>query len=85
MALNIRDAESSYLTARAIVEKWKQEFTAQWLQPEIDLALVQLALRLEQDPITLQSLQEMTPPDQWRVFIDRIQEAKARLQHGPGK
>lgn len=79
MPLTIRDAESSFLQAKATVEDWQGEFLRTWLQPELDLTLIAFWSNL--DPLVKQNLQKMQP-EAYSQVEQQVQQAKERYQNG---
>ncbi len=79
MSATIRDAESAYLEARSLVETWRVEFLQQWLQPELDVALIQFWQTM--DPAMKQILQ-MTQPAAYNELDQQVELVKERLING---
>lgn len=77
MPLTIRDAESSYLSARAQVELWRGEFINQWLQPDLDIAVLALYQKIQGDPVMAQMMQQ--DGHAWSLFVERVNEARTRM------
>jgi len=45
--MNIRDAESAYLSGKLVFDEWLAEFEAEWFRP---VALMQIAMMFKQLP-----------------------------------
>ncbi len=79
MPLTIRDAESSFLEAWSVVEQWREDFLKQWLQPEMDMALITFWSQL--DPAVKEQL-KVRNPRAYAAVNQQVKEAIERYQNG---
>ena len=59
---NISDAQESFLSATARVQRWQSQFMAQWYEPQIQLMIALTIQRLKNMPAEVKGqLQQMNP------------------------
>jgi hypothetical protein len=81
MSLTIRDAEDSFLHARATVAEWEEQFLAEWFGPQWDLIMIMFWENL--DPLVKKNLQQMNPTA-YQEVESQIEQIRRR-NNGPGR
>jgi len=76
--MDIREAESAYLEAKAEFEDWKAEFISGWYKPQQGLLLNMLARELMNLPPELKDEMKKLNPDGWKD-VENVVKGKIKF------